>query len=420
MSRYPDETVAFKIDIDTYTKLIIIIAMFLLFMFFAQGMTKDIDVLNSTESIQTPAITQTALPAPPTNIIARDRANDAGGGIVVFWEKSADDGAGRRTVREYHIFRGTEPDGDFEPVGTAKAGDVSFPDNNTSDGVPYYYQVKAFDGQQHSTAVVSEPVVSSGQWFHGGRISMLIATIVISALVVWFINKAKRGHELYIRPIAGLEAVDDAVGRATEMGKPIMYVPGILDMDNIQTIASMIILGRVARKAAEYETPILVPCTRSIVMSAAQEMVKEAYLDAGRPDAYDPDKIQYLTDDQFGYAAGVDGMMLRENPGAIFYLGGFYAESLILAETGHSTGAIQIAGTAQPSQLPFFVTACDYTLIGEEMFAASAYLSREPLLLGGLKGQDWGKAIIIIMIVVGVLLVTLGFTDVIEWLSTGQ
>jgi hypothetical protein len=50
------------------------------------------------------------------------------------------------------------------------------------------------------------------------------------------------------------------------------------------------------------------------VMSAAQEMVKEAYLDAGRPDAYDPDKRQYLTDDQFGYAAGVDGMMLRENP----------------------------------------------------------------------------------------------------------
>ncbi len=420
MSRYPDETIAVKNDIDTYIKLIIIISMFLLFFVLAQGVIDDVDVVNSTDLIQKSEAVHTISPAPPTQIYTRDRANDAGGGIVVFWKKSEDDGAGRESVIKYHIYRGTEADGDFELIGTAKAGDTSYPDIETRDGTPYYYQVMAFDGEQYSSAAVSEAAYSSAQWFHSGRISMLIATILISTFVVWFINKAKRGHELYIRPIAGLEAVDDAVGRATEMGKPIMYVPGILDMDNIQTIASMIILGRVARKAAEYETAILVPCTRSIVMSAAQEMVKEAYLEAGRPDAYDAGKIQYLTDDQFAYAAGVDGMMLREKPGAIFYLGGFYAESLILAETGHSTGAIQIAGTAQPSQLPFFVTACDYTLIGEEMFAASAYLSKEPLLLGGLKGQDWGKAVIIFLILVGVLLVTFGFTDVIRWLSTGQ
>jgi hypothetical protein len=154
-------------------------------------------------------------------------------------------------------------------------------------------------------------------------------------------------------------------------------------------------------------------------MSAAQETVKEAYFDAGRPDAFNADKINYLTDDQFGYAAGVNGMMLREKPGAIFYMGAFYAESLILAETGHSTGAIQIAGTAMPSQLPFFVTACDYTLIGEELFAASAYLSKEPLLLGSLKGQDMGKAILIAILVGGVILVSFGFSKIIAWLTTG-
>lgn len=424
MSRYPDRSrtgaVTFKIDLDTFRKLIIINSMFLLFIVFAQGTIGNAQAIQITQFTETSDEVHAALPAPPTHISAHDRTNDAGGGIVVFWKTSADDGAGSGSVIEYHIFRGTSADGDFELIGTTKAGDTAYTDNNTRDGVPYYYQIKAFDGTQHSTAVVGDAVLSSGQWFHGGRVSMLITTILFSTLVLWFISKAKRGHELYIRPIAGLEAVDDAVGRATEMGKPIMYIPGILDMDNIQTIASMIILGRVARKAAAYETAILVPCCRSIVMSAAQETVKEAYLDAGRPDAYDADKIRYLTDDQFGYAAGVDGMMLRESPGAIFYMGAFYAESLILAETGHSTGAIQIAGTAQPSQLPFFVTACDYTLIGEEMFAASAYLSREPLLLGGLKGQDWGKAIIIVMILVGVLLVTLGFNDIIGWLSTGQ
>ena len=82
--------------------------------------------------------------------------------------------------------------------------------------------------------------------------------------------------------------------------------------------------------------------------------------------------------------------------------GSFFAESLILAEMGNSVGAIQIAGTAQVSQLPFFVAACDYTLIGEEFFAASAYLSGEPEQLGSLKGQDVGKLIVAAGILGGV------------------
>jgi hypothetical protein len=121
--------------------------------------------------------------------------------------------------------------------------------------------------------------------------------------------------------------------------------------------------------------------------------------------------VYYLTDDQFGYTAAVDGLFVREKPAAVFLQGQFYAESLILAETGNYVGAIQIAGTAQPAQLPFFVAACDYTLIGEELFAASAYLSRDPKLLGSLKGQDVGKFIFLFFIIVGSLFVTFGIYD---------
>jgi hypothetical protein len=74
----------------------------------------------------------------------------------------------------------------------------------------------------------------------------------------------------------------------------------------------------------------------------------------------------------------------------------FDAESLILAETGNSIGAIQIAGTGSPAQIPFFVTACDYTLIGEEFFTASAYLSNKPELVGSIKGQDIVKLLVMI------------------------
>ena len=141
-------------------------------------------------------------------------------------------------------------------------------------------------------------------------------------------------------------------------------------------------------------------------MTAAQETVESAFIGAGRQDAYNEDDIYYLTDEQFGYVAGVTGTMVRDKPAACFYMGCFFAESLILAETGNSIGAIQVAGTAMPSQLPFFVAACDYTLIGEEFFAASAYLSGEKQQLASLKGQDVGKLLAGVLILVGCGLAT--------------
>lgn len=232
--------------------------------------------------------------------------------------------------------------------------------------------------------------------------------LLICGFIIYYVAQAKSGKQLFIRKIAGLEAVDEAVGRATEMGKKIYYIPGSQDMDNVQTLAGIAILGRVAELSAQYETWLEVPVSRSLVMVTCREVVKEAYAKAGRPDAFRDDQVHYLTDDQFGYAAAIDGMVVREHPATIFLMGSFYAESLILAETGNSVGAIQIAGTGQPSQLPFFVAACDYTLIGEELFAASAYLSREPNQLGSLKGQDLGKAFLLGAIIVGVILETTG------------
>lgn len=247
-------------------------------------------------------------------------------------------------------------------------------------------------------------------WFMGHpyfvteRIVMFLAIMIFSGILLFFIRKARRGEEIFLRTIPGLKAVEEAVGRSTEMGKPVLYVPGIQDMDQVETVAGVIVLGHVSKMTARYETTLNVPVSRAIVMKAAREACKESYLMEGRPDMFHDDMVHYLTDEQFAYAAGVNGIMVREKPAACMYMGKFYAESLILAETGNSIGAIQIAGTASQAQIPFFVTACDYTLIGEEFFAASAYLSGRPELIGGVKGQDMIKVAIIGLILGGVVL----------------
>jgi hypothetical protein len=326
---------------------------------------------------------------PATGIRAQDQPNDAGGNIVVSWQLSPDDAV----IEEYQVFRQTLPDTLFQKTGFTKNGIRTFLDNSVHDNCQYRYRAIAVKGDERAVSEPSAAARSSPQIFHTGRINILACIILFCLLVIFFVGRARSGGSLFIRKISGLAAVEEAIGRATEMGRPILYVPGLADIDGTATIASMNILGEVAKKIAKYDTPLIVTNRWSVTYNVSKEVVREAFASEGRPDKFREEYVRYLTEDQFGFAAAVDGIILREKPATNFFIGQFWAESLILAETGAQSGAIQIAGTDAVNQLPFFVTACDYTLIGEELYAASAYLSREPLLLGALKAQDYGKLI---------------------------
>ncbi len=342
-----------------------------------------------------------------------DNPNDDGSRVVISWEQVSPD----ILVDAYEIWR-AEDNMEFEKIAEVNRFEQQYTDNQTEDGTPYRYKILAVrGGQPVEQSLVSAQVKSSQQWFNTGRANVLLGFIVYSVILLYFIYHARKGKNLFIRRLAGLEALEDAVGRATEMGKPILYVPGLSTIDDIATLASLNILSLVAKKTAEYNTTLLVPNRSPVVYVVAREIVKEAYTDAGRPDAFNPDNVYFLTENQWAYTAAVCGTMVREKPATNLFLGHFWAESLVLAETGAATGAIQIAGTDSVFQLPFFITACDYTLIGEELYAASAYLSKEPLLMGSLKGQDWGKMIILGILIIASVLILLGLPWVLNLFS---
>jgi len=254
---------------------------------------------------------------------------------------------------------------------------------------------------QAPLAWAQAPNPLANSWFNPGLTNAFVGACLLFLLVELSVWRAKSGKPMFIRRIAGLSAVEEAVGRATEMGRPVLFLTGLNDLSDIATISAVNILAQVARKTAEYDTPLLVPNYDPVTYTVTQEVVKQAYTEAGRPDAYNPNNIYFITANQMGYAAAVDGIMMREKPATNFFMGYYYAEALILAETGNITGAIQIAGTDAVMQLPFFITSCDYTLMGEELYAASAYLSREPVLVGTLKAQDWCKVIITFLLLAG-------------------
>lgn len=358
------------------------------------------------EAAVSPDSTEVFMPSAPSNVIVTDHVYDRGDAIDVSWILSPDD----EKIDEYQILRMDEGGTDYNQVGAVLPGNNTFTDKSTKSGQSYDYKIAAVYKGNLIESEPSEIIIPKTEFINWNLLNLFIIGFLIAGSVIYFIAHARRGKRLFIRKIAGLEAIDDAIGRATEMGRPILFIPGINDMDDVQTIAGITLLGRVAKVVADYDIKINMPVSRSLVMTTARETIKEAYIGAGRPDAYNDDMVRYITDEQFGYVAAVDGIMVRDKPATCFYLGAFFAESLILAETGNSIGAIQIAGTAMPMQLPFFVAACDYTLIGEELFAASAYLSGEPKQLGSLKGQDVGKFIAMVAILIGVLSATIANT----------
>ena len=370
-------------------------------------------------------------PRPPADVRVTDTPNDAGGSITVAWDASPDDGGGARNVTTYNIYRSESPSGPWALLDEVAAGTLSYVDKRKIDAgelvhevenkTDYFYKVAAVGPDGEADSAVSDAVRAKPQFYHTGKTPILAVLLIFSGLVLFFVHKARNhAEDIYVRPIAGMDAVDEAVGRATEMGRPILYVLGLGTAATISTIASYAILSRVARKVAQYQSRLIVPNYDPIVMAVAQETVRQAYMDAGRPDLYNEKDIFFVTHAQFAYVAAVNGIMLREKTATNFYLGKFYAESLILAETGNLAGSIQIAGTDEASQLPFFVTACDYTLIGEELYAASAYLAREPLLLGALKAQDVLKGLAMLWLLLGAVLMSLEIPLLREWISVSM
>ncbi len=338
----------------------------------------------------------------PQQLRVIDTPSDGGGSLTVLWAPSATDSA----TTKYQIL---VHEGGLPQDPTAWKVVAEFPANTryvregksawwtrTGDpndhqflikngkgmevksGQPYAVTVASVSGQER---LIAPPVVASAEpnWMNWNQVNNLVLALMFGAIVFYAISLAKR-KEIFLRRIPGLDAVDEAIGRATELGKPVLYMTGAHDMNDPSTIAAAVILGRVAKKAASYETELLVPHREPITMAVCQEITKQAYMEAGKPDLFKDDANFFITSDQFS--------------------------SLLLTETGASTGAIQIAGTDSDHQLPFFVTTCDYTLIGEELYAASAYLSKEPIQIGTLRGQDLGKAFILSVIGIGTLLAT--------------
>jgi hypothetical protein len=251
-----------------------------------------------------------------------------------------------------------------------------------------------------------------------GLVSSLIVLLAFTGVLLALLQKTKQGWIPEMKHLPGLDAIDEAVGRAVEMGRPIISNPGLGTLrGGPVTIAGLSVTAYVARQAARMGAKLIIPISKSELLPVVHETVREIYVSEGVPEAFDPDWIQWLSPNQWAWTCAIQGIAEREKVAANVMIGSFAAEAMILAETFSRLKAFQVGGLTNTYQIPFFVAACDYTLVGDEMLAAGAYLSGDPEQISTIATEDVFKILFVAIILIGAVLTAAGSDAILSLLG---
>lgn len=258
------------------------------------------------------------------------------------------------------------------------------------------------------------------QLFVAGRIHALIILIAIAVITLWYMSRKKLP---YIRRVPALDAIDEAIGRSTEMGRPIICSYGnSSDGLGYWTVSGLSILTHVAGACARSDTRLLVPCgghpNSYTSVETARALVRTQYRLAGKSEAYNEENLPFLSGRQFPWASAYVGMLLREKPGANILVGTQQASAMYMAEVTNQVGALGISSAGYLSNIACLSVTSDYTIIGEEQCAAGAYLSQDLSQLSSIRTQDIFKIVAIAIIALGVIVTLLGSNFMIDLMST--
>lgn len=249
-------------------------------------------------------------------------------------------------------------------------------------------------------------------FFTGGRfMQFLFFGLFIVVFVALYENRKSKALPK-IRKIAALDAIEEVVGRAAEMGKPIHVSPGTPSFGEsieTETVVGLAINSYVAGLCAKYDVRAIYTAALPEILPILQEVVKQAYLSAGKSDAYRDNDIRYLSDQINAYVSGVQGIVENEEcVGNIIFGRMWGAAFMLFARASVAGKTLQIGGTANIVNVAHLMASCDYVCIGEEMYAAEAYITQEPKQVWTVFTQDLLKYAALALIIVGIALNALG------------
>ena len=231
-----------------------------------------------------------------------------------------------------------------------------------------------------------------------------LAILAVSAILLLTITLWKRKSPAKLRDIPALTRLFRTLGLSVEDGTRLHISLGrgsFLDSRGGSGLAGLAVLRYIAERTSVSDEPAVASAGDPALGLLAQDTLQAGYQAAGVEELYVPTtgSVSGLT--PFGYAAGAMNISQNENVSTNIMLGHFGPEAALLAEASDREN-ITVIGASDDlaGQAVLFANTQD-ALIGEELFAAGAYLGAGASHTASLTVQDILRWTIIVALLGG-------------------
>jgi len=235
---------------------------------------------------------------------------------------------------------------------------------------------------------------------------LIFAAVLFVALTLW-----RRRTPGSLRLIEAYERLNRSVGLAVENGTRLHISLGrgnFFTARGGSALAGLAMLRRLAERTSMSDRPPIVTSGDASLAILSQDTLQSGYRAAGAEDQYrfSTGRLTGLT--PFSYAAGTIPTIHDENVSANVILGDLGTEAGLLVEASDRENTSLIAASDNLSAQSVFYASAQEPLIGEELFAAGAYVGAGASHEASLNVQDILRWLIILAILIGAGLKILG------------
>lgn len=242
---------------------------------------------------------------------------------------------------------------------------------------------------------------------------IFLAVLVIASW--YYMNKAIKGEELpRLRTIPAIAAITEGVGRSIEADKPVHYAMGASGGQLYSTLVSMTLTGLaflryIAKLCARLGARLIVHMPyQAESIPLIEATAREGYLEEGKPEMFRVEDLRYYGRGSLTWTQGVTSSFAQEGVGLNLSIGIFYSDCPISLEMAKIMGGMNVGGTGRWIMVYAFAMMCDYVFLGEEIYAAGAIVSENPLMMSGIIIEEVGKIFVFLLLAIGLLLAAVG------------
>ena len=240
-----------------------------------------------------------------------------------------------------------------------------------------------------------------------------LAFVVVFIFLMIILAVASRNQpKQNLREISAFTRLGRAIGLAVEAGKR-MHITlgwgGLIDLKGASALVGLTILERITRLASISDRPPVATSGDGVLGILSQDTLSGTYKAVGAGFQYDPTSGRVTGLTPVSYAAGAMPVIYDEQVSATILAGHFGSEAALITDAAERNDSLSVAGSDSIPATSVFIAAAQEPVIGEELFAAGAYINAGPVHASSLRTQDIFRWVLVGAILIGALLKLLGF-----------